>query len=169
MAEEKPTAPLAEKELTAPQIKEAIIKAKTENPRKPQEECEILGVKGWLFRVSSYEMEGYREYANNKEGNFRKLSAAKLVQISFRSKNGTACFSEKDVPILAGLDEEVINPVYRAAMRVNGFSVEGLEDILKNLLIVLGVDGLYELLASINAPCPNCSKDTHTTSSESST
>lgn len=160
---------MSEKELTAQQIKEAIIKAKTENPKKPQEECEILGVKGWLFKASSYEMEGYRDYANNKEGNFRKLSAAKLVQVSFRSKDGTACFSEKDVPILAGLDDEVINPVFRAALRINGFSVEGMEGILKNLLIALGVDGLYDLLASIGAQCPNCSKDTRSTSSESST
>lgn len=156
-------------ELTAQQIKEAIIKAKTENPRKPQEECEIMGVKGWLFKVSSYEMEGYRDYAGNKEGNFRKLSAAKLVQISFRSKDGTTCFSEKDVPILAGLDDEVINPIYRTCLRINGFSVEGMEEIVKNLLIILGVDGLYELLANIGAPCPNCSKDTRSTSSESST
>ena len=160
---------MSEKELTAQQIKEAIIKAKIENPRKPQEECVILGVKGWLFKVSSFEMEGYREYANNKEGDFRKLSAAKMVQISFRSKDGTACFGEKDVPIIAGLDEEVINPVYRAAMRINGFSLEGLEGILKNLLITLGIDGLYELLANINAPCPNCRKDTPNTSSGSST
>ncbi len=159
MAEKKPTV-----ESTAQQIKEAIIKAKTENPKKPQEECEILGVKGWLFKVSSYEMEGYRDYANNKEGNFRKLSAAKLVQISFRSKDGTACFSEKDVPILAGLDDEVINPVYRAVLRINGFSPEGLKGILKNLLITLGINGLYELLASINAPCPNCGKGTNPTS-----
>lgn len=160
---------MAEKELTAQQIKEAIIKAKTDNPKKPQEESEILGVKGWLFKVSSYEMEGYRDYANNNEGNFRKLSAAKLVQVSFRSKDGTACFSEKDIPILAGLDDKVINPVFRACLRINGFSPEGLEEILKNLLIALGVDGLYELLASINAPCPKCSKDTHSTSSESNT
>lgn len=160
---------MTEKELTAQEIKAAIIKAKTENPKKPQEECEILGVKGWLFKVSSYEMEGYREYANNKEGNFRKLSAAKLVQIAFRSKDGTVCFSEKDVPILAGLDNKVIDPVYKAVLRINGFSQTGLEEILKNLLIILGVDGLYELLASINAPCPNCSKDTNSTSSESNT
>lgn len=160
---------MAEKELTAEQIKAAIIKAKIDNPRKPQEECEILDVKGWLFKVSSYEMEGYREYANNKKGNYRKLSAAKLVQISFRSKDGNVCFDEKDVPILAGLDEEVINPIYRAVLRINGFSQEGLEEIVKNLLIALGVDGLYELLASIGAPCPNCSKDIPSTSSESST
>jgi len=160
---------MAEKELTAQQIKEAIIKAKTDNPKKPQEECEILGVKGWLFKVSSYEMEGYREYANNKDGDYRKLSAAKLVQIAFRSKDGTVCFSEKDVPILAGLDNEVIDPVCKAILRINGFSQSGMEEILKNLIVILGVDGLYELLASIGAPCPNCGKDTSFTSSESST
>lgn len=155
--------------MTAQEIKAAIIKAKTDNAKKPQEPCEILGVKGWLFKVSSYEMEGYREYANNREGDFRKLSSAKLVQISFRSKDGTVCFSEKDVPILAGLDDEVINPIYRAVLRINGYTSEGLEEIVKNLLIMLGVDGLYELLESTGAQCPKCSKDTPSTSSENNT
>jgi len=113
-------------------------------------------------------MESYRDYANNKEGDYRRLSAAKLVQISLRSKDGTVCFSEKDVPILAGIDDIDIRPICQAAQRINGYSPEGLEEILKNLLIILGIDGLYGLLENIGAHCPNCGKDTQSTSSENS-
>ena len=159
---------MSEQELTAQQIKEAIIKAKMDRPKEPVEQVEILGIKGWLFKGSSYEINGWRKYENSKDDDIQRCSMARLVQISFRDKQGNVVFGEKDVTIIAGIDDDVIYPVYRSALRINGMSVEGLESILKNLLVILGVDGLYGLLASMGAPCPNCLKDTKSTSSESS-
>lgn len=134
---------------------------------KPIEPAEILGVKGWLFRPSSYEMEGWRELYKDNDPAKRRLSPAKLIQISFRDEDGTAVFEELDLPIIAGIEDSQINPIVRRILAINGYGDEGAEIILKNLIAILGVDGVYDSLASIGAACPNCLKNTANTSCES--
>ncbi len=155
--------------MTAEQIKKAIIENKTSQRQKPIEPAELLGVKGFLFRSSSYQMEGWRELSSDKDPARRRLGPAKLVQISFRAEDGTEVFEELDLPVIAGIDDEQINPIVRRVLAVNGYGNEGAEEILKNLIAICGVDGVYDSLASINAPCPNCTKDTQPTSCKSST
>jgi hypothetical protein len=158
---------MSEQEVTAKEIKKAILAKK--KPPQPVEEAELLGVKGWLFDCSSYEFEGWRQYYASKDATMSKLSAAKIVQLCFRDKSGQAVFGDKDIVILGGLPRSEIDPIAKAAMRINGFSEEGAEEIVKNLLTILGADGVYDLLASSGAPCPSCTKDTVPANSPSST
>ena len=158
--------------MKAEDIKKTIIARKIEKA-KPVSEAEILGVKGWLFRVSSALMEDWRQYRNAIKPDGKpdldktRLAPAKLVQISFRDEQGDRVFDDADVAVIAGIDEKEIGPICRKIMTINGYSDESLESLLKNLIAITGVGGLYDLLASINAPCPNCSKDSTPSSSES--
>jgi hypothetical protein len=157
-----------DKELTAKEIKEAILAKK--KPPQPVEQAELLGVKGWLFASSSYEFECWREYENSDDPQVVRKSPAKLVQISFRDKTGKACFTDAEVTtVLAGLPRSVIDPVVKAAMRINGFGEEGAKAIVKNFVKTRGVDGLFDLLESIDVRCPICSKSTQPANLPSST
>lgn len=149
---------------SAEQIKKAIIEKKILQG-KAVEEAEILGVKGYLFKISSFDMEGFRQLANDPDPQKSRLGPAKLVQISFRDESGAMVFEELDVTLIAGIDEDQIGPVYRRCLQINGYGIEGGELLLKNLLKTLGADGLYGLLASMGAPCPVCSKSTAPASS----
>lgn len=153
--------------MTAKQIKDLLLKKKSE-PGESVEQAEFAGVQGWLWGCSSYEMEGWRSFANNEDPDKKRLADAKLVQISFRDKSGSPVFDEKELPIIAGFRDSYIRPLVNAALRINGYSPEGLERIAKNLLAMYGVDGLFEGLASIGIRCPVCSKSTQPTSSQSS-
>lgn len=158
--------------MKAEEIKKAIIAKKLEK-KKTVGEAVILGVGGFLYRASSALFEDYRAYRNavkddgTPDYEKRRLANGKLVQISFRDEEGNFVFEDSDVPVIAGIDEIEIFPLCRKIWTVNGLSDESIEALLKNLIGILGVDGLYALLASINAPCPNCSKGSSTTSSES--
>jgi len=160
--------------MNAAEIKTAILKEHTK-PAKPVEKRAIFGFEGWLFKPTSYQMEGWRQMANavNPDGSAdeekQKLAAAKLVQISFRDSENNPVFDELDLPVIAGMPDDQIHPLRLAILRINGMNTEGFEAVLKNLIAIIGIDGVYALLANINAPCPNCRKDTPNTSSGSST
>lgn len=159
--------------MKAEEIKKAIQTKKAQK-LEPAEEAEILGVKGFLYRTSSYEMEGWRAYSNalNKEGepdeDKRRLSPSKLIQISFRDEDGLKVFEELDLPFIGGIEDSEINRVFKRCLAINGYGGEGIEAILKNLVAIVGVDGVYASLVSIGCPCPNCSTDTRPTNLESS-
>lgn len=158
------------KAMKAEEIKKAILEKKSK-PVKPKEQAELLGVKGFLFQSSSYQMESWRNYSNalNKEGepdeDKRRLSPAKLIQISFRDEDGNRVFEDLDTPIIGGIADSEVNRVFKRCLAINGYGGEGIEAILKNLVAIVGVDGVYASLVSIGCPCPNCSKDTMSTSS----
>lgn len=154
--------------MTAQEIKKAIIEAKTAKP-KPIEPATILGVTGWLYRASSFAMEGWRELCNHESPDKRRLGPAKLIQISFCDGAGSPVFEELDLTIIAGIEDGEIYPVYKRILAINGFGNEGIESILKNLVAISGVDGVHAALATIGAPCPSCSKGTAPTSFESNT
>jgi hypothetical protein len=97
------------------------------------------------------------------------MSPAKLVQISFCDIDGNRVFEDLDVTFIGGQYEDQIYPLYKRCLQINGYGIEAAETILKNLLKILGIAGLYDLLASINAPCPNCAKSTKPGSLENST
>lgn len=159
--------------MKAEEIKKAIIEKKLK-AKKPVEKAEILGVEGWLFKSSSIEMEGWRVFSNatNKDGEpdmeKRRLSPSKLIQISFRDEDFNKVFEESDLPLIGGIDDDEINKVFKRCLSINGYGGEGIEAILKNLVAIVGVDGVYASLVNIGARCPNCSKDTQPTNSESS-
>lgn len=148
-------------------IKKHILEKKAQK-QTPVEQAEIYGIQGWLYRATSYQMESWREISNSKDDNMRKLGPAKLIQISFRDDDGNNVFEEIDLPIIGGILDSEINRVFKRALAINGYGGEGIESILKNLLLILGADGLYDSLVSIGYQCPNCSKDTQNTNSESS-
>ena len=155
-------------ELSAKEIKKQLLDKRTE-PAKPVEPCEFAGVKGWLWRCNSLQMNGWRDYVNHEDPEQSRLSDAKLVQISFRDKQGDYVFTEKGLSIIAGFDDGDVRPIVNAALRINGYSAEGLEAIVKNLVATIGADGLYEKLQTMGYQCPVCSTSTANTSSESST
>lgn len=158
--------------MKAEQIKKAIQEKKAQK-KKPAEETEILGAKGFLYKSSSYEMEGWRAYSNamNDEGkpdeHKRKLSPAKLIQISFRDEDGAKVFDETDLAFIGAIDDDEINRVFKRCLAINGYGGEGIEAILKNLVAIVGIDGVFASLVNIGCHCPNCSKDTALTNSES--
>lgn len=159
--------------MKATDIKKAIQDKKSQK-KKPTEETEILGVKGFLYKSSSYEMEGWRTYSNaldnesKPDEHKRKLSPAKLIQISFRDEDGIKVFEELDLPFIGGIDDDEINRVFKRCLAINGYGGEGIEAILKNLVAIVGTDGVFASLVNIGCHCPNCSKDTQRTNLESS-
>jgi len=152
--------------MKAEEIKKAIIEKHT-RPAKPVEKAEIFGVEGWLFRSSSYQMEGWRQVSNDKDPEIQRLGPAKLIQISFRDESGKMVFEELDLPMIGGMDDSDINLIFKRCLSINGYSGEGCEALLKNLIAIYGIDGVYASLVNINAPCPNCAKDIPSTNSES--
>jgi hypothetical protein len=106
---------------------------------------------------------------NDEDPDKADLGPAYLVAICFRDHDGKLVFDPKlDLALLAGFADADLEPVFRACLRVNGYGTEAADDILKNLLRITGADGLYDALASMGAPCPNCKGIATSTSSESS-
>jgi hypothetical protein len=159
--------------MKAEEIKKAI-QAKKAEKKKAVEEAEILGVKGWLYRSSSIAMESWRSYTNatkpdgSPDDERRNLSPAKLVQISFKDEDGNKVFDDTDLAFIGTMDDMDVNRVFKRCLAINGYGGEGIEAILKNLVAIVGTDGVYASLVNIGCPCPNCSKDTQPTSSASS-
>ena len=158
--------------MNAEEIKKAIIEKHTK-PKKPTQTAEIFGIEGWLFKPTSAQMEGWRSMVNaitqdgKPDDNIRKLAPAKLIQISFRDKEGKPVFEELDLPMIGGMPDDQVNPLRLTILRINGMNTEGFEDVLKNLIAIIGIDGVYAMLVKIGAPCPNCRKDIPSTNSES--
>jgi hypothetical protein len=154
--------------VNAEEIKKAIIEKHTQ-PTKPVESAEMFGVEGWLFRSSSYQMEGWRQVSNDKDPETQRLGPAKLIQISFRDESGKLVFEELDLPMIGGMDDSDVNLIFKRCLSINGYGGEGCEALLKNLIAIYGTDGVYASLVNINAPCPNCEKDIPSTNLESNT
>ena len=152
--------------MNAEEIKKAII-VKHTKPAEPVEKAELLGVEGWLFRSSSYQMEGWRQVSNDKDPEVQRLGPAKLIQISFRDEEGKLVFEELDLPMIGGMNDSDVNLIFKRCLSINGYGGEGCEALLKNLIAIYGTDGVYASLVNINAPCPNCGNDTPSTNSES--
>lgn len=158
--------------MNAEQIKKAIFEKKTK-PASSVEKATIFEIEGYLFKVTSYQMESWRACSNaiksdgSPDEEIRRLSPAKLVQISFRDSDGNPVFEDLDLPVIGGMPDAEINPIFKRCLAINGYGGEGIEAILKNLLAIVGVDGVYASLVNINAACPNCTKDTPPTNCES--
>ena len=158
--------------MKAQDIKKAIQEKKAEK-RQFVEEAKILDIDILLYKSSSYAMEGWRSYSNatDSEGkpdeHKRKLSPAKLIQITCRDEDGNLIFEESDLTFIGGIDDIEINRIFKRCLAINGYGGEGIEAILKNLVAIVGVDGVYASLVNIECPCPNCSKGTQLTNSGS--
>lgn len=152
---------------TNQQIKKAIIDQHVAK-KEPAGTAELFGVQGWLYKVGSFAMEGFRRMANDEDPAVSALAPAKLVQISFCGAGGEPIFEDLDVTMLAGMPDDQIYPVYKKCLAINGFGTEGVERLLKNCVTILGIDGVYASLASMGFPCPGCTPSTAPKSSESS-
>lgn len=144
-------------------IKEAIMAQKA-----GREEHEIAGCKVWIYGLSAYQMEQWRQMRQSEKAD-AFLSSAKLVQLAMRDEQGERIFEDNELTQLAGRPNQLLEPVVEKALKLSGYGADAQEAILKNLHKTLGDDGLFALLASIGARCPNCSKDIPPTSSQSST
>lgn len=145
-------------ELTAAEIKQKLMAAKT-SQGGPVEPCEFAGVSGWLFLATAYQMEQYRAMANSDDADVAAKAPSKLIQVCFRDHSGVAVFAGNELAIIAGFLDRDHAPVFRSALRINGYGPQGGEQLVKNLLTILGADGFYDLLARLGAPCPKCSTD----------
>jgi hypothetical protein len=155
--------------LTAREIKEAVLRAKQQKP-EPVEVWEFAGVTGYLFKAKAKQMARYRRLMGDDDPDRADLGPALLIAICFRDHAGTPVWDIKnDLTTIAGLDDDIVEPCFRRCLYINGYGVEATEDIVKNLLRIVGVDGLYALLASMGAPCPSCMSALTSESSESNT
>lgn len=159
--------------MKAEEIKKAIL---TEIVKKaePVKEAVILNVTGWLFECSLAQWEEWRAVRNAVLDNGkpdmekRKLAPGKLIQISFRDKDGNLVFDDGDIILLStSLKVRQLDRICRDICDINGFSDESIEGLLKNLIAITGVDGFYDILAKLGFPCPKCAKDIQSKSSDS--
>lgn len=140
------------------EIKQAIEAKKAQRNSKP---FEFFGIKVLIKQISAYSMAEYREYANSEDAKISRLSRAKLLQLCLHDiESGQQLYGDNEVTQLVGHAGIEIDRVFNECLRVNGYGGEGREDILKNLVMTLGDDGLRELREIIDARLQSCSKDT---------
>jgi hypothetical protein len=170
MSQEKDKVPAKERqELTIPQIKAAITteQAKTKHQ---SEQTTWFGHPAWVFVFSGLDLECWRLYKLSDDPKKQQFATAKLVQLCLCDKNGKRFYSDIEIPHIAGLKPgKEMDHIRDIAMRINGYSNEGLDEILKNLQTILGDSGLQELHANITAQLKSSSQDTPPTRSPSNT
>lgn len=161
--------------MKAQEIKKAIVAKMTEK-KKPVKSVTILNIEGFLYEVGCGQWEEWRALKNavitegkdagKPDMSIRKMAPGKLIQLSFRDEDGELVFEHADVPMLSNIPTRQIETVCRDIMQINGFDDDSIEILLKNLILITGVDGLYDILAKLGFPCPKCSKDTLPVNSE---
>ena len=134
------------------------------------EKATFFGQEVWVWPLSSYEMESWRAYVKSKDDMEIRKNVAKLIQISLRTEDGAVLYPSDSVDMIAGFRPAIeLDRIEEIAMRVNGYSSAGMEDILKNLSTTPGDSGSPGSPESIDAASENCSKDTQPENSQSST
>lgn len=133
--------------VTAKQIKAAIMDLRNQIPK---EECEVAGVKVWVYGLTSYELEEWRLLRNNPEAVDTQLVTAKLLQLALRDVTGARIFTAKELAIIGGLPARDLEPLSRVAMKLSGYGPEAEAMVLKNLLKIPGDDGSSEQPESTN-------------------
>jgi len=146
-------------------IKDAVSKKKDIIVQK---ETEFCGEKVILKRISGYYMAEWREWSNSDKPEIKRLERAKLLQLCIHDpESGNRVYDDIEVTQIIGLGSIDIDEIYFECLRVNGYGEQGRDDILKNLVMTLGEDGLRELHEIIGARLQSFSKDIPTTSSKS--
>lgn len=148
------------------------LKQKFESKKgvRKSQEAEFLGEKVLIKQISAYSFAEYREVTNSSDPNINRLGRAKLVQLCMCDpETGSRIYDNNEVTQLVGFNGFDIDRIYDVCNQVNGYGIQGGEDILKNLLKTLGEDGLRELQEIINVQLQSFSKDTASTNSKSST
>ena len=140
--------------------KQAILNRRQ---KMPKEEYQIGEQKVWFRGLKGREWEDWKTAASDPEKIDPNLVNAKIIQMSMCEEDGSLVFNETDIMALGEMWMSDIKPMLEIIFRLNGIGASSYEAILKNLVKILGIDGLFDLLASINVRCPNCSKDTATT------
>jgi hypothetical protein len=145
-------------------IKEAVA-AQQLKQKEIQEDYTFCGQQVTIKRITAHYFEEAREWSDSQDINTRRAAKAKMVQLCFYEPDtGVRIYDDNEVNQLVGFDAIDIDDAYHACLRVNGFSPAGKEGILKNLLKILGEDGLRELREIIDARLQSSSKDIPTTS-----
>jgi len=142
----EPTPVKVPEKVTARQIKVAIMELKV-----PKEEVEVAGLKAWVYGLTSFQLEDWRQLKNNPEGVDVNLTTAKLVQLALHDESGAQVFKKNELAIIAGRPAMDIEPLTRVILRLSGFGPESEAAILKNLLKTLGVSGSSESPESTSA------------------
>jgi len=117
----------------------------------PKEEVEVAGLKAWVYGLTSFQLEDWRQLKNNPEGVDVNLTTAKLVQLALHDESGAQVFKKNELAIIAGRPAMDIEPLTRVILRLSGFGPESEAAILKNLLKTLGVSGSSESPESTSA------------------
>ena len=124
---------------TAKEIRQAVEKAQT--VVKP-EETTFFGQQVWVWPLSSFEMEAWRQYVRSKDETEQRKNVAKLIQISLRTESGEYIYDPAAVDQIAGFKPaRELDRIEEIAMRVNGYGPAGVEEILKNLSTSPGNSG----------------------------
>jgi len=151
--------------VTGKTIKEAFL---TIEPRKEKHPMPGTSMEVWVYELTSYELETWREICRAEDDNMRRLNAAKLLQLSLRDAEGNRIFDEEEIAIIGGKPAHLIEPLTKIILRLSGYGAEADQAILKNLRKILGAAGLSDLLGSSTAASGNSTADIPPTSSESS-
>jgi hypothetical protein len=114
-----------------------------------------------IKQISAYGMEEYRDYANSEDKEIRRLHRAKLVQLCmYHEESDKRFYTDMEVRDVASHNPGEIDRLYHVCLKINGYGNDGKEDILKNLVMILGEDGLLELRGIIDARLQSLLKDT---------
>ena len=152
--------------LKAKEIKDAMMK---EELRKEKHPLPGTDKEAWVYELTSYQLETWREFCRSDDENMRRLNAAKLIQLALHDEAGGPVYGDKEIAIIAGRPARMIEPLVKIILRLSGYGAEGDMAILKKLRKILGAAGLSDLLVSSDAPSGISNGDTQPTSSESST
>lgn len=152
------------KDLTDQEFKKAV-EAQQAITRTRNEKTTFFGQDAWVFVISGAEIEAYWECTRSPETAKKKLALATLVAVSLCDKNGKRRYEDLDVTRLAGFKPaKELDNIKDIALRINGYGAEGVEEILKNLLRMIGEDGLRDLQENITSLLKSSSKSTVPTS-----
>ena len=110
----------------------------------PKEKHQVAGIDVWIYGLTSYQLEEWRQLKNNPDQIDINLATAKLIQLALRDETGAPVFKQNEIAIIAGRPALDIEPLSRVILKLSGFGVEAEAAILKNLLKTLGDAGLSE-------------------------
>ena len=150
-------------------IKDLKEKFEAKKAIKQTKEIVFLDEKVLMKQIGAYSMEEYREYEGSDNPQIKRLYRAKLLQLCLHDiESGQRIYDDNEVTQIVGQNPAEIDRVYFECLRFNGYG-SGQADILKNLLMTLGVDGLRELRGIIDAQLQSSCSDTPPGNSSSST
>jgi hypothetical protein len=145
-------------------VQELKQKIEAKKAGRKTKDFEFVGEKVIIRQISGMGFAEWREYANSDDPKIHRLERAKLAQLCLHDpESGQRIYDDNEVTQIIGHNAIEIDRVYNECLRVNGYGDAGREDVLKNLLMTLGENGLLELREIIDARLQSCSPVTPST------